>query len=136
MSIFDAMYGTQRRASKDQASRHQREAQVDWQQKFAGHRLEDDLVRLGLLTLPTDASHVMQAWRAEVKLEAGTGTDMDLLKQARDRLMLAVEKGAHERINQLEESSCKACGGSGRIGVGFGRECPTCKGTGTNGPTG
>lgn len=104
-----------------------------WDKKFAGHTIASDLAALDLAVLPTDAGHVMQQWRAQVKLRfADTGFDMDLLKQARDRLMLAIEKGAHERINQLENSSCKSCGGSGRIGIGFGRECPICNGTGVH----
>lgn len=108
-----------------------------WMQKFAGHTIADDLWIIGLHELPTDAGKIMQAWRARVKMEYGSDVDMDAMKQARDRLMLAVEKGAHERINQLEESACKMCGGSGRIGSGFGHDCPACKGTGVrNGPTG
>lgn len=130
------MYGTRRRGGASSAleqpepQQAPRKASV-WEKKFNGHTLGSDLAMLGLHDLPKAVEIVMQQWRAQVKAKfAEPGFDMDLLKQARDRLMLAIDKGAHERINQLNDSSCKICGGSGRIGVGFGRECPTCKGTG------
>lgn len=125
------MYGANRKAVDPRKAQESPKSDTIWEKKFAGHTIESDLRLLDLAALPTDAGHVMQQWRAQVKLKfTDAGFDMDLLKQARDRLMLAIEKGAHARINQLEESACKTCGGSGRIGVGFGHECPTCKGTG------
>lgn len=130
------MYGTRRLRLNAEADRNKAEAQREhdkadiWQQKFAGRTLASDLAALGLSELPAADAAIEQAWRLMVKAKFGSGADMDELKQARDRLLLALSKGAHERLNQINDSTCKACAGSGRIGVGFGQECPTCKGTG------
>lgn len=56
-------------------------------------------------------------------LEAGTARiTISQLQEAR-RVLLA-------GLNQGQEITCKLCGGSGRVNVGFGAPCAACKGKG------
>lgn len=45
------------------------------------------------------------------------------LKSAREVLLYGL-------LNQVQEIACKMCGGSGRVGTGFGAPCASCRGTG------
>lgn len=129
----------ERRWYEDRSRRAQQEAQreaggpdVHWGQQFVGHTLEGDLRALGLLALPTSEEELAGAWRELVKAKAGQpGVDMDDLKKTRDRLRETLRRGVTpENVNQLTDSACKLCGGSGRLKTGFGAVCPACNGTG------
>lgn len=98
--------------------------------KFEGHTLDHDLVLLGLPPTGTKPQRdaIMDAFRAKAKELAGTGADMDALTTAKDRLLVAAERG-YEPVNQLQDSYCKMCKGTGRMVGSFGA-CPSCKGTG------
>lgn len=102
----------------------------DIRQYTARQLAPDDLSALGLAELPETEEELAAAWTATVKRLHGTGADMDRVKQARNRLRLIVERDTAHRVNPNRDSTCLSCGGSGRIGIGFGRECPSCKGTG------
>lgn len=52
----------------------------------------------------------------------GAGYEIGQLQEARDVLV--------NGLNQGQEIACKMCGGSGRVGVGFGTKCTACKGEG------
>lgn len=98
--------------------------------KFIGHSAVADLALLGLKAMPAGPDALADAFRAQVKALAGSGADMDDVKQARDRIREAMSRIGDQSVNLPSESTCLSCGGSGRIGVGFGRVCSTCKGTG------
>lgn len=89
--------------------------------------LAADLKALGLMALPDSPEVLMAAWREAVKRGA---PDMDALKQTRERVRTAMQRINPAPVNQALDSACAMCGGSGRIGDGFGRVCPSCKGTG------
>lgn len=52
----------------------------------------------------------------------GTGVEIAQLQAARDTLLAG--------LNQGQEIPCKMCGGSGRVGTGFGSTCTACRGEG------
>jgi len=59
--------------------------------------------------------------------DTGTGEVLPAqLQAARDVLLKALA----EPLNQVQEIACKMCGGSGRVGTGFGAPCASCRGTG------
>lgn len=103
-----------------------------WDRKFIGHSIGADLALLGLTAMPAGPDALADAFRAQVKALAGSGADMDDVKQARDRIREAMSRIGDQSVNLPSESTCLSCGGSGRIGLQFGRVCPTCKGTGHN----
>lgn len=101
-----------------------------WDQQFVGHTLKDDLAMFGLTEMPGSEDELTAAFRTRVKaLSYMPGVDMDDVKKARDRLRQTLEHSP-QAVNHAEKTACKLCGGSGRIGTGFGQSCPSCKGTG------
>lgn len=53
---------------------------------------------------------------------SSAGAQIGRIKLARDILL--------DGLNQVQETPCKMCGGSGRVGVGFGVPCTACHGKG------
>lgn len=103
-----------------------------WERKFVGYTLAGDLTELRLKVLPQTRAELMGAWRECVK-SASPNRDMDALKQARDRVLETIERGVTNddpRVNLPSDTTCKMCKGTGRIATSFGRQCPSCNGTG------
>lgn len=85
--------------------------------------------RAALLGVDISASNdeIRAAFRTRVK-ERGVGADITDLKDARDKSLLPDE--LDRDVNATPDKTCKLCGGTGRLGIGFGRTCNACQGTG------
>lgn len=100
-----------------------------WGDKARGY---DRSTAAALLGVAANASpdDVRAAYRVAVKAShpdtapvSAIEPSIDELRRARDLLLEPAPD-----VNEGDESICKSCGGTGRIGVGFGTPCPVCRG--------
>lgn len=78
---------------------------------------------------------VKAAYKAAVKASAtaeGPGAGVNKLQDAKAFLLelLPMLDKVDAAVNDKTEKVCKMCNGSGRVGLGFGRPCSACQGTG------